>query len=560
MSVASVTRHTEEVRRACAIVCSAPWRLAPILKIEADPRRGPEPYVLWPEQVALLRAAMMFPDLIILKARQLGVTWALALLTLWDCIAFPIGWDLVVSINEDEARDVNLGRVKTLYDSAPAWFHAAFPVAQNNATHFSIRHPEGGESGVLALPASTNAGRSRTFRRVIGDEQARWENSDERMASIRPAAADVGSVIRASTAKGYNGFHVGWLTSRDVETVPPGHADCVRMFIGALAHPGRDIEWVTRERKKLDAEQTGLGAQEYPLTPEEAFRASGACAFSVDRVIALRDARSADPIWRGRLSDSGHRTPSPACSVIPDAAGMWRVWRWPDPARPQRAYLVTADACGGTSAGDFAAAAVYDIESGEQVAALHARLEPAALAREMWRAGWIFRSPVQPALLAPEANNHGQAVVALLSDWEYPHLYTTERYDQIANRIQRTVGWTTTERTRALAIGSLKRALADGEPVIRDRATYDEMLTFIVTATGREEAEAGCHDDLVMTHAIAMAILMLSGRTALPDVPRSPEDRMAEVARRHFPSVDDLDREETRGEGEESAEMYGVSV
>lgn len=545
------------MRRACAIVASAPWRLAPVLKIQAVPERGPEPFVLWPEQVKFLRACIAYREVQVLKARQLGMTWTTSLLALWDCMAYPIGWDLVVSINESEASDVNLERVKQLYASAPEWLRRAWPIAQDNATHFSLEHPEG-ESGVLALPASSNAGRSRTFRRVIADERARWEHSDERMASIRPAAADVGSIIQVSTAKGYNGFHSDWLDSR-----PPGEAkdgQRVGIFIGALAHPGRDREWVMRERAKLDRESPGLGAQEYPLTAEEAFRASGSCAFSTERVIELRDERSVDPIWRGNLTDPGDRTPSASVSRVQDEHGLWRVWRWPDEAEPQRAYLVTADACGGTSAGDYAAIAVYDIERSEQVAALHARLEPAALARMMWRAGWLWRSRAQPALLAPEANNHGQAVVALLTDWEYPHLYTTETYDQVANRVQRTVGWTTTQRTRALAIGALKQAVTEGDPVIRDRSTYQEMLTFIVTRTGREEAEAGCHDDLVMTHAIGCAILAFSARTALPDVPRSPEDRMADIAGRAFPSVEDLDRDEWRRDDGEIVEMYGIEA
>jgi hypothetical protein len=38
---------------------------------------------------------------------------------------------------------------------------------------------------------------------------------------------------------------------------------------------------------------------------------------------------------------------------------------------------------------------------------------------------------------------------------------------------------------------------------IHDKVTLREMLTYIETETGGMEAEAGCHDDCVMSLAIA---------------------------------------------------------
>ena len=62
--------------------------------------------------------------------------------------------------------------------------------------------------------------------------------------------------------------------------------------------------------------------------------------------------------------------------------------------------------------------------------------------------------------------------------------------------------------------------LFQGSLGIRDQAAVGEMLRFI-DKDGREEADAGAHDDRVLTHAIAAAVLARS-RNASPPKPSAP--------------------------------------
>ena len=500
-----------EIAAAIEAVTASPVALARVIKITRPD--GAIPLELWPHQVAMLRAARTYRWLVIVKARQLGATEALMELALWEALAYPVGHDLVVSLNLPEAQAA-MNKATGMYDSAPEWLHDAFPVAVRNATEFSIKHGKT-TSGIIVLPSSDNAGRGRTFRRVIADEKARWEHKEERMASLRFTVADTGSMVESSTAQGFDEHRDTFLGAVD----PPADATrgngYARMFIGALSRPGRTVEWVMAERQKAGH----LGAQEMPLTATEAFLASGRCVFDQRALQNLLDEYTAPPMGRYDL-----RHQDGVVVADPELEGRWMVWEWP---RAGRSYVVAADVCGGGGGDDYAYATVHDAESWDQVACLHGRPDPGVLAAELAKAGWLYGSDGKPALLVPEANNHGQAVVALLSEWGYPRIYAREAFDRRGSApVQSSLlGYLTTTKSREVAIAALQDAIRDGEAGIRDAAAIGECLAF-VDKDGRVEAAEGSHDDRVLALAIAYAVLARSraGRRVVqkPQAPYVP--------------------------------------
>lgn len=67
-------------------------------------------------------------------------------------------------------------------------------------------------------------------------------------------------------------------------------------------------------------------------------------------------------------------------------------------------------------------------------------------------------------------------------------------------------GWDTNTATRPAMLTQLKEAVDNKLLTIYDKPTIEEMYSFIVvrtTATVKAQAEQGCHDDLVMSLAIA---------------------------------------------------------
>lgn len=494
MAVSTVARAPELTP--ALVAASSPLALAAMCRIDGP--AGPERLVLWAHQRRMLGALVSERLLVVLKARQLGATWVLAIYALWYVIAHPARTVLVLSIGEREAQVV-LRRVRRLHASLPAAVRGAFPISRGAQAgeRIEIGHPEG-EAAIVCLPSS--GGRSETAHVVLLDEGAHWEHTDDRLAAVLPAAADAGQVALVSTGNGLGGRYAQIWSGAPSNGWTP-------LFLGAAERPGRDRGWVLRERAMIGH----LGVQELPLNPTEALVSSGHSPFDASAIQALHDysARPPDHGWQAL-----RRTPA-GLIAEPVPAGTdsaWEVWEWP---KTGRQYLIAADSCGGQGGQDFAAAAVYDVESWDQVAALGGRPEPAQLADLIRWAGWFWRADaLTPALLVPESNNHGQAVVALLKEWRYPRIYSSETFDQRTQKTTKTLGWTTTAKSRELMIASLQEAVREGTLGIRDAAALAQMQRF-VDNDGRYEAGPGAHDDIVIVQAIAAAVLSRS-RKARP--------------------------------------------
>ena len=473
-------------------VLSHPAYLASVCRIVG--RDGLEPWVLWPHQERMLNTlAKPGPDLIVLKARQLGVSWTMAAHALWFSLAHPARRSYMFSIGDREAISL-LDKVRDLYRSLPFPVRQARPLATDNKRELTFTHPGGFTSQLISLPSS--AGRGETAHMLYLDEGAHWEDSPKRLAQVLPMAADIGRVVFASTANGMRGRFY------EIYANAPGNG-WARLFMAADARPDRPPEWVEREREKGGE----LGPQEYPLSAEEAFVSSGNLVFDTRALAWQRQNCVSAPAWKGRFFVEQGR----ARAVKGD--DTWRVWEWP---RPDGSYLITADACGGLGAKDFAYAAVIERGSWEQVAALHGRIPPVELAENLRAAGSIYRgTDGRPALLAPEANNHGQAVIATLREQGYPSIWSPESFDKRKLASASQLGWMTSVKSKANAVASLAACLSDGDFTIRDSRAITEMelyqqLTNDKTFNSRFEAPEGQHDDCVMTFGMAAAIMRYS--------------------------------------------------
>lgn len=65
------------------------------------------------------------------------------------------------------------------------------------------------------------------------------------------------------------------------------------------------------------------------------------------------------------------------------------------------------------------------------------------------------------------------------------------------------IGWDTNAQTRPQMLGDLKQAIDNKLIQLYDKTTVEELGKFIVNKRGRAEAAPNCHDDAVMSLAIA---------------------------------------------------------
>nr|WP_042671718.1 hypothetical protein [Methylobacterium sp. B34] len=108
------------------------------------------------------------------------------------------------------------------------------------------------------------------------------------------------------------------------------------------------------------------------------------------------------------------------------------------------------------------------------------------------------------AKIAVENNSIGFATVTRLQhDLYYPNVWTSIQEGVESEKNTKNLGFRTNSQTKPMIISRLQEALRTGDLIINDMITLREMKTFIVTASGSMEADVKCHDDCVMSLALA---------------------------------------------------------
>ncbi len=234
-----------------------------------DPQKNPSiiPFRLWQAQRDTLIALQESPQLIILKARQLGITWLILAYALWLCIWHGNKTVIVISKDQDAANET-IRRISGM-----------FARLANKPSELAIDNV--GEIGwsngsrVKAFASSSDAGSSFTGSLLILDELAKNRNADDIYTAAKPTIDDGGAVVILSTAKGRdNLFHRLW------DKAQAGLNNLRAIFIAWDARPGRDDAWY--ERTAADAVSLAHHRQEYPATADEAFQSLADTPFIPD--------------------------------------------------------------------------------------------------------------------------------------------------------------------------------------------------------------------------------------------------------------------------------------
>src|SRR5262249_52258602 len=152
----------------------------------------------WPAQISVMWALMTTRLLIILKARQLGISWLCCGYALWHCLFQKGKVVLVFSKGQPEANEM-LRRILALYDRLPTWLRDAAPrLVKRNMSEALWAN----DSLILSLPASPNAGSGYTASLAILDEAAKLMFADALYTALKPTIDAGGQLIVLSSALG----------------------------------------------------------------------------------------------------------------------------------------------------------------------------------------------------------------------------------------------------------------------------------------------------------------------------------------------------------------------
>lgn len=506
--------------------------------VKIKPKLGfiDEPFVLNRPQLKLLaaleadRLAGRPIRVILLKARQWGGSTLIQTYMAWIQLVHRPNWHSVICSN---SRDTS-ATVRNMFDKLLACYPEDF-------------WPDGvrPELKPLRLAANTVRITGRECRVTVGSvfnhdfargsdiamahltEVAFWSDTprhspDDLIRAVCGSVALLPYTLVAieSTANGVgNFFHREWMRCRD------GHADKRTVFVpwyeidmyrleppdpAAFAASLDDYEralwdrfglcldqiyWYRLKRREQTSHQRMMA--EYPTTDDEAFTATTWSVFHREAVEALR---------------AGCREGAPGEALdgprwAPDPSGLARMWSAPE---PDGLYVAAVDIGGRTEAADWSVIAVLRVDTNlpEVVAQWRGHADHDILADIASRLGALYNDAlliVESNTLETSGDGHGAYILDRLAD-TYPNLYFRSADDEAGAAPSRRPGFHTNRATKERLIAGMVRTVREGAYIERDTAACDELLTYEVRPDGRYGAKPGCHDDILMTRAIALCV------------------------------------------------------
>jgi hypothetical protein len=232
-----------------------------------------QPFTLWPMQADILDSIHANRLNIILKARQLGVTW-LTLAYASYCLLFNPGYlVMALSRTEDEAKEL-IRRLGVILKYMPEfiredtkdsdWSGIKYRITSLN---IEVIHPGKPASTFKAFPSSSGAGRSFTANLLILDEWAFQAFAEQIWLSAYPTInrPTGGKVIGLSTIERGTLFERLYTEDNNFN----------KLFLPWYADPRRTAAWYEQTKKDMG----DLIMQEYPATVEEALTIPGGSYF-----------------------------------------------------------------------------------------------------------------------------------------------------------------------------------------------------------------------------------------------------------------------------------------
>lgn len=521
--------------------------------------------------------------IIVLKARQLGMSTLAQGIEMTEKFRRANNFGLVLSHEAGSAKYLyNMNR-RAL---AEKWPLGPIKLLRDRLEGMEIGPPVNSTTET-ATAKNAGSGRSRTIQFLHASECGFYDNAETLMLGMMQSVPDFGSiVILESTANGIgNWFHKQWEqaeagVSSFIPLFYPWHehdeyqfafssvldrAAFVKTYSKIEEDLSREFALTPEQMKwrrmtiidKCDGDAT-MFKQEHPMTPDEAFIVSGRPVFDPDNMKKILDkARKTEPLGKGYLDTQTMEL------VFEESGPLW-LYEMPD---PNEDYCIGIDTAEGKirsrDAGfidtsgkdpDFNALNIIRMSDGVEVARYMSNYSPGLYAADAMALGYFYGPASQckePAMLVPERNSIGQAVIDDFMEAEYPRIFVHKTFNRFAadGGWTKNIGFRTGVDNRDILIKDLQKEILDGNSGITDRMTAKHVASMRRNSMGKAEAASGAHDDLAFGYMLAKIgrrEVRIEGGLEEAERPpaRSEAERDADFAAKVYESgVEDFDLE-----------------
>lgn len=483
----------------------------------------------------------------ILKARQMGFSTLISALGFWWATMHENSSYAVVAHKQDSASSI--------YEKNRVFFQNLPPFLKPQTDRFNSErisfNDDGGENasasdmnrGLRSQIYFGTAGGGELFRGqtilfLHKSEKAFWNDKDgllEKSLNATVPQKPFSCIIEETTANGYNEFKDDW--DRSVR----GEDDYVPLFVGwnemeeYSMTPPTDFEMTEKEtalalqydltpgqifwrRYKIANDYKGNELwfrQENPITPEEAFIASGAGVFDGDLVqqgyqlstkpkeeYVLKTVMMREKLAIWEEPEERERVEYEQIAVWSDehqdyiyVDGNLEVARKTETAN----YTIGIDTSG--LGRDRNVIVVWHNTKKKMVARLIKKnISERDLAKVVVEIARLYND----ALLAPEAN-FSHSLIDFIIEEGYTKIYLHENTQRIDKKAEMRYGWLTTRSTKSPMISVLRDRISEDPSAIPDREFWFEAEYYLMQDNEKliMNAAKGHHDDVIMAAGIA---------------------------------------------------------
>lgn len=457
---------------------------------------------------------------IILKARQGGMSVAIAGLSIYYAITEPNTSCLMLSHTEESTRAI-FNKLKALYNSIPNGLKPK--MIRNNRQELAFTN---GSIISCHTMGKKDVGRGNTLKLIhISEFAFVGEQAERQLLSLEQALRPDGHLIIESTANGLNYYHNLYQKSKNRENAYKSffynYIDTACMFTDERKKykkiwkniNGTDFTediLTDEERKLLDTidgmtldilcwrrlkiQNSGVDQfnQEFPLTDDMAFITSGASVFDnarVSEVLSHLNTKKEKYINKKNITDlpielSKFYGKSFFIYVLPKTGEK---------------YYLGVDTSEGVGQ-DYSTCVVLDAEGKECAMFRNNKIKPYQFAEIVNLLGRYYNK----GLLIVEKASGGHSVIERLRyDYKYLNMMKYKTYDTRGKAVVK-VGFDTNAKTKGMIINDLRELFEKGQIQLNSKEILEEMKVFVVNDNGSMSAMRGYHDDLVMATALAL--------------------------------------------------------
>lgn len=460
---------------------------------------------------------------IVAKARQLGVTSLAIAYSLYLTHTRPDTVCMLMSYSLDTV-DIVFKKLKAMYDDLDP--SIKIKDVANNRKELIL---ENRSRIVCCVCGSKDQARGATIRYAHLTEVSSMDDEKlkNQLVAIEAALRPDGQIVLESTSKGMNYWYELWQKAVYHESqYKPfffSWLDDKKLFLDEYKmnteiyfnRYGKylEVEELDEEELslyyKMDGDNTPLAMmklmwrrmrianiglekfrQEHPTSASESFLVSGNNIFDLEKIQArINGLYDTKPLSQNNLK----KLPT----LMKKWKKDWDMWREP---KPKERFYAGVDTGEGISA-DNSVIEVVD-QNGIQVFEFASNkikaYEFADLVREV---GEYFNT----ALLVVEKLSAGHTVVDKLYDGEnrYIRLYKYKEYDA-KGKARKKPGFQTSSKSRPIIINRFVEMFETGQILLNSKKLLDEMKSFQLDDTGKQQAVKGAKDDRVMAFAMAL--------------------------------------------------------